>query len=580
MHPTPRWFHRTTLPIALLVAIASTWPVALHLSDHVIDGARIINSEGAPGFAAANIGADVTTTVWIVNWMLRALVTQPLHLFDSNTFYPTRLASARQEHLFATDLLGAPGALLVGPVFAHQTALLLCIVFNAWAAAYVVARWSGSRVGGLVAGVLFAVSPFHQLQMFHLQSLGTCYLPLLVFGLERFGATGALGWAALVAAALALQVLSGQYLGYMAMGVAAVVGFIALLARRSAERPLVRLARDAGWLAVAALGSFILTLPFILPYFRLMSTGDIPDSSAEALNRLFSIGSYLPGPHLKWNGMPAGTWLLGIVGTFALLSDRPGRIRLVMLLLIALFGAQLSVGPVATGFDAWGMLASVVPGFGSMREPLRFTLLPCLAMALLAGVGAAAMVRRLPRAGAVVALVLCGWAAAHAWRGELPLRKVPVGAKVPEEYRLLARCGDGDPLVEVPLAMHFDNFRDAEPQLMSVYHWLPLLNGRASYSPPEMERTRILVNVEMLEPNALAELRQRTGVRWVLVHCALSGYHPLRQQLCGRHAWRDVASRYFVGSKAMLFDLGRVDALPRPVERRVPPTDGCLTATG
>jgi hypothetical protein len=216
MHPIPPFFHRITLSIALLVAIASTWPIALHLSDHVIDGAKVVNSEGPPGFAAANIGADVITTVWIVNWMLRALVTQPLHLFDSNTFYPTPLATARQEHLFATDLLGGPGALLVGPVFAHQTALLLCIVFNAWAAAYVVARWSGSRVGALVAGVLFAASPFHQGQMIHLQSLGTCYLPLLVLGVERFGATGALGWAALVAAALALQVLSGQYLGYMA----------------------------------------------------------------------------------------------------------------------------------------------------------------------------------------------------------------------------------------------------------------------------------------------------------------------------------------------------------------------------
>jgi hypothetical protein len=580
MHPTPRWFHRVTLAIAILTAVASTWPIAAHLSDHVIDGAALIAPNRKESFAAANIGADVITTVWIVNWILHALITQPLHPWDANIFYPTPLAGARQEHLFATDLLGAPGALLVGPVFAHQSALLLCIILNFWGAAYVVARWTGSLVGGLVAGVLFAVSVFHQLQIFHLQSLGTCYFPLIVLALERFGAEGKPKWAGLVAVALALQVMSGQYLGYMAMVVAVVVGLVALLAGRPAERPLVRLLHDAGWLAVAALASVILTLPFILPYFRLMSTGDIPDNSAVALNRLFDLRGYLLGPHFTWHGLPAGAWLLATVGALTLLRDRPGRVRVVMLLLVGWLGAQLSLGRITIGFDAWGTLASMVPGFGSMREPVRFMLLPCLAMALLGGVGSAALVGWMPRAGGVVALVLCGWAAAHAWRGGLPLREVPVGDKVPQEYRLLARCGDGDPLVEVPLGMAVDNFRDAEPQLMSVYHWLPLLNGRASYSPPEMERTRTLVNVEMLKPNALAELRQRTGVRWVLVHCDPSRFHPVSQQLCGRVAWRDVPSRYFVGSGSILFDLGRVDVLPRPVKRRVLPTEGCLTATG
>jgi hypothetical protein len=579
MHATPRRFHRVTLAVAVLTAVASTWPIAAHMTDHVIDGAALIAPDHPEGFAPANIGADVITTVWIVNWILHALVTQPLHLWDANVFYPTRLASARQEHLFATDLLGAPGALLVGPVFAHQSALILCIILNFWAAAYVIARWTGSLVGGLAAGTLFAASMFHQGQIFHLQSLGTCYFPLIVLALERFGAEGKPKWAGLAAVALALQVTSGQYLGYMAMVVAVVVGLIALLAGRPGERLPARLAHDAGWLAVAGLASAILTLPFVLPYFELMSAGEIPDNSAALLNRLYSLRSYLPGPHLNWNGLPAGAWLLAAVGGLRLVRDRPGRARLAMLLLVGVVGAQVSLGPLGSGFDAWGTLASVVPGFGSMREPIRFVLLPCLAMALLGGAGAAALVEWWPRAGGVAVLLLCGWAAAHAWRGELPLREIPVGDKVPEEYRLLARCGDGDPLVEVPLGMQVDNFRDAEPQLMSIYHWLPLLNGRASYSPPEMKRTRVLVNVELLDPKALAELRQRTGVRWLLVHCNPPA-HFVARQLCSREAWRDVPSRYFAGSRVILFDLGRVESLPRPVARRVPPTEGCLTAPG
>ena len=77
-----------------------------------------------------------------------------------------------------------------GGVRAHQSALLLCIALNVWATAYLVTRWTGSLLGGLVAGLLFAVSPFHQGGLFHLQRLGTFYYPLILLGLERFGATG------------------------------------------------------------------------------------------------------------------------------------------------------------------------------------------------------------------------------------------------------------------------------------------------------------------------------------------------------------------------------------------------------
>ena len=121
IHPVPRRFHFVVPLVAVAAAIASTWPVALHWRDHVVDGARLINPKDAGNWWAANIGADVLTTVWVVNWVLHALVTQPLHLFEANVFYPAPHALARSEHIVATALLG-----------------------------------------GLVAGLLFAVSPFHQ----------------------------------------------------------------------------------------------------------------------------------------------------------------------------------------------------------------------------------------------------------------------------------------------------------------------------------------------------------------------------------------------------------------------------------
>jgi hypothetical protein len=581
MHPVPRGFHAWALAVAVLVAVASTWPVAAHLRDHVVDGARIISPAGDENFGAVNIGADVLTTVWIVNWMLHALATQPLHPFDANIFYPAPFASGYTEHLFAVDLLGAPGKLIGGPVLAHQTALLLCIVLNAWAAAYVVARWTGSPVGGLVAGILFATSPFHQGQMYHLQSLGTAWLPLVIFTLERFGATGRPRWAVLAGAAVVTQILSGQYLGYAGIVVALVAGIVALVAGRERDGTLRDRARDVGWLAGAALGAALVAVPFVYPYLRLSGTGDIPNNSGVMLNQLWTLHSYVPNATGRWPGIPAPAWLLALVGIVALVvGGRAGRLRAAMLVAVGIVGAFLSLGPRATAWNLWNGVAAVLPGFGAMREPIRFTLLPCLAVSMLAGAGAALLARKSPRVGSTVAIVLAAVGAWQAWRGPFPLRPMPVGDTLPEVYRVLTRCGDGDPLVEVPMAYALDSFHDAVPQYFSTFHWLPLLNGRAGYAPPMIDGVRTLVNEMLLDPQGLSTLRAVTGVRWALVHCSAQ-LSPIVQKLCRGSAWREFPSRRFgAGSDALvLFDLGRVDVLPRPVPRRPEPTAGCLEAS-
>ena len=574
----PRGFHAWALAVAVLVAVASTWPVAAHLYDHVVDGALIIDPKHPQNFWAANIGADVLTTTWVVNWMLHALVTQPLHPFDANIFYPAPLASAYTEHLFATDLLGAPGRLIGGPVMAHQTALLLCLVLTAWTTAYVVTRWSGSIVGGLVAATLFAASPFHQGQMYHLQSLGTAYLPLVVLGLERFNATGRPTWAGVAGVAVVLQVLSGQYLGYFAMVTASICGVCCLVAGRAGAPPWRGRLRDAAWLAAAGIGAGLLALPFVLPYLRLSEAGEIPRNEDLMLNQLYYLAAYRPHGTWQWPGIPAPAWALAIVGTIALVADgRAGRVRAAMLVVVGVIGAIFSLGT-HNAWDIWTPVSAVVPGFGSMREPIRFTVLPCLVIALLAGCGAAVSARRHPLLGAV-ALALAIGAAVQAWRGPLPLRRMPVGDALPEVYRTLVRCGDGDPLVELPIATRLDSFRDATPQYFSTFHWLPLLNGRAGYAPPLIEEVRRTANERLLTPGGLGRLRALTGVRWVLVHCRVSLSQSVRQ-LCTGTVWRRFPSRRFGAGDdgVILFDLGRVPTLPRPVPRRPEPTPGCLDA--
>jgi len=178
---------------------------------------------------------------------------------------------------------------------------------------------------------------------------------------------------------------------------------------------------------------------------------------------------------------------------------------------------------------------------------------------------------RRPRLGAPVTVAALALALAASWRAPL-LRRMPVDASLPPAA-FLARCGAGDPLLELPAHVLADNWRDAERMFFSTYHWLPLLNGRSGYSPPLMARTMPLAN-RLPDPDALAQLRQLTAVRWVLVHCD----HPATPKLpvaglCAGATWPDTRLRDF--GVMRLYDLGRAPALPRPWPRRGEPAEGC-----
>jgi hypothetical protein len=233
MVPVPRGFHAWALAVAVLVAVASTWPVATHLYDHVIDGARIISPDHPEQWAPANIGADVLTTTWIVNWMIHALATQPLHPFDANIFYrsarerPTRaplrdgLLGMRQADRWPRD-----GASDGAPALPR---------LSAWRWAYVVARRSESIVGGLVAAIPVrgvAVSPVPDVSPPEPRDV-LSVRPVRARALQRDRAPAVGGLAAL---AVVLQMLSGQYLGYFAIVTAFVCGICSLVAGRAGER--------------------------------------------------------------------------------------------------------------------------------------------------------------------------------------------------------------------------------------------------------------------------------------------------------------------------------------------------------
>src|SRR4051812_24262679 len=62
---------------AIALAVLTTWPLVLHMSSRI----------------APDLG-DPVRTAWEVAWVGHAMLHSPLHLFDSNAFYPHPLSLA------------------------------------------------------------------------------------------------------------------------------------------------------------------------------------------------------------------------------------------------------------------------------------------------------------------------------------------------------------------------------------------------------------------------------------------------------------------------------------------------------
>jgi hypothetical protein len=527
----------------LLLATWTTWPLARELPDHVVD---TVARQGPFGWLTL---ADIYLVIWALAWDVHALVTAPLSLFDANVFHPARWALARADHFLGNLPLFAPFYLVSdNPVLAHQAVLLLTFVLSALTMFLAVRAWTGSPGAGFAAGLMFGFAPWRMAQLAHVQMLSAIYLPLVLLAaaaLVRKGRTGA--WWGLTICVL-LQALCSVYLG-----LAALVAAGAMTAGTWYEAP-----RNAWRRATAAVGSLgvaaVLTLAVSWRYVALHRAGAIPRVSETGTRGMplelvaaNPFGTYfLPHDPTSPDGYYFIGWTccaLALAGVFAARRTRHAETAAIArpmpprggLLLVLLAGWLLSLG---YGYQLPGgtvlplpldWLARALPVMGSVRAPVRLGIVVALAMPALAGIGYALLERYLRgRAGRAALLVAVAAASLYETTpAAIPLRPVSAGTETSSLYRWLAAQPPG-PVLELPVGFLDRDFRGdlqaihqhSRYQYFSTQHWRPLLNGYSGH-PPESFFFLMAIARRLPAADALQDLVDLAGVRWIVVHRSL-----------------------------------------------------------
>ncbi|MCX6550907.1 MAG: hypothetical protein NTY02_07860 [Acidobacteria bacterium] len=260
-----RWEWTTVAGVMIALAVATTYPLA------------VTATSALPG----DLGDPLFNT-FILAWDADRIRHGLSGLWNAPFFFPRTDTLALSEHLLGLAIFTAALQWLSGnPVLVYNVAYLGSIVL-AGVGMYLLTRslW-GRRDAAWIGALAFAFAPHRVMYIPHLQVLLSGWMPISLWGLHCYFATGSRRALAVFAAAFALLALSnGYFLFFFAVPVGAIV--VAEVGRRvaggesgrgSLGSPGVRWTRLLTDLSVAAVGILLVIAPVAAAYLRVRAPG-------------------------------------------------------------------------------------------------------------------------------------------------------------------------------------------------------------------------------------------------------------------------------------------------------------------
>jgi hypothetical protein len=482
---------------------------------------------------------DLHLTAWGTARNAWTFLHQPSRIFDAEPCYPEPNSLTTDHPRLTLGLVGIPFQLFTGdPVATFNGVVFASVLLAAFAMYLLVSDWTGVPAAGIVAAILYAFSTQQIEKTFHIMVTDNAWLLFALFFARRTLLQRRWRDAIALGMTAALQVGSSVYalLG-AAAGAIPVVAW--LLWRHPPDRRTLAKLAVAG--AILAAGACFVLSPYAAS----------------------GIGSITPRRQLflPWSGLlpgnrffPGWTTLALVVAALVLpvrggLAD-PGRGARWALLLAALAVLSLATGgnqralllasqggetPWISLPNAYYALATFLPGLNAVRltKAIAYGLQPILCV--LAGIGAASLLRRLPaHNAAIIAALLIAVALLDTLRpaflglAELPpftrFRLAP-SRETLDFFEALERRGNDGPMMEFPV------LRQRPETGMNVtwrselteQHWLTAYHHRRTTSCSGSVSDRVVPGLEAAtlrfatDPTTADSLRAR-GVTTVVVH--------------------------------------------------------------
>jgi hypothetical protein len=365
----------------LLLAVASTWPLASHFRSAIPRG-----QEGVATVPLFNL--------WTIWWNADRAGVFFDGYWDAPVFAPVDNAFSFSETQPVTGVVAPIVWMSESRAPAYNIYLLGVLAANGWCGSLLIRSLTGNRLAGLGGGTALLLLPFVHWQLGVLQLTSLFGMLLTLHFLIRFSADLKWSDALLMGAAVGVCYLGCNYYGYQ----------LCLVLLFSGPALLLKCC-SFGRLATGLAAAFVVACLIVMPVVQMqlsMKDEQAWDRNREIVDQLSATrNDYLRTP---WRGpLVAGVGgnsrfplspgiactILAAAGAIVGLRRSETRRITVFLLLFLVASAQLSLGPswIIRGERPFEHLAEWLPGLSAMRSPHRFAVLVQVSCVLLAGLG-------------------------------------------------------------------------------------------------------------------------------------------------------------------------------------------------
>jgi len=498
------------------------------------------------GSLATGIG-DELVMAWIHNWVIHAVLTNPLSLFEANLYFPHQHTLAFAESLISTSILAIPIQKFVGePIAVVNFTLISSIVLLGFSIFCLCYYLSKNYFASLLAGVLVIFSPAVLDFATHLQILASQFMVFSLLFFLIFIKTEKskyLLYSLLFFLFQAYNSFMPAYFTVISMGIIFIYHFF------SNKKRAKKIITKKNFLIVVI--AVILVFPVIYPYYQVSAKfnykRDIRDAIHLALQpedllygsvhtrlRPFLLG--LPFNQLSQNsefksGYPGFIFsLLALFSSIYVLQKFKKKIiPLNSFFTISLTGLVLSLGPVLhLGRQTvhkpfliplpYAVAYYILPGFAGFRNSARFEMLFIIAMAVVIGLVIDRILKNLGRTKKILIYIILFAGILIEFNFPMHFEKVEQRKDFPQVDHWLARTREDAVIIQMPISSWGWQFTQNEifREYYSTIHFRKMVNGYTSFSPPPWMELVDLLHKEFPNKRTLEKL-ERLGVTYIIV---------------------------------------------------------------
>lgn len=521
-------------------SVLFTWPLILSMKSSIIGGM-----------------GDNIYFVWLIRWYERVILDGQGQLFFNPMLnYPQGWDLSTTETSLATALAGVPVSRFFGPIAGYNIAMLLTFVLAGFFMYLWMRDLTKCEAVGILAGTLYTFCPYHFAHFLvgHLNLCGIHWFPLYFWGFSRLLSESNkwdLKFMVLTGLSLGLIGFTSMYYLYMTLLFSALFGLVFLIVTR------FRVFRQRTfWLKLVLAG--MISLPFLYfslrPFISLSSSGVLESRPIEyaASYSASPTDFFLPASDHFVFGRAVSTWFdhslwnesslyLGIpaliLAVMALSSKKPGEQRgliwsaavvgfvsLILGLGINLhWNNQDVIVKIPEGLQALfkkeetliylpaAWMFNHLPFFDKMRTLMRFGFFAIFFTHLLAGLGFAQILRRLPpKKVSLVTLLTLGLVLFDFYPGAYTANLME---PKPRAVDLWLR---DQPEIGAVVQMPFQASSDQAQVYYSLFHEKPFLGGDFNANQPEQFET-IKPVLENFPDEESVQLLKNLGVNYVVM---------------------------------------------------------------